>query len=360
MPSWIHQRRGDVVNNTAPRNMSTTSSTPIIQDLAARIRGQPGGNTAPIFRSEKGQLPMLHVPHTFQNNFVAVVGEFVGTFMFLFFAFAGGQVSNTPKPAEGAPPNTSNLLYLSLSFGFSLLVNVWTFYRVTGGLFNPVVTLALCLCGGMHPVRGVLVFASQIIAGIAAAGVVSCLFPGPLSVGTRLGGGTSISQGLFIEMFLTAHLVFVVIMLAIVKQKSTFLAPVGIGLVLFVNQLVGTYYTGCALNPARALGPDVINRSFPGYHWIYWVGPLLGSLLASGFYGFLSIFHYETVNPGQDFNQWEAAAGPGPWHEVVNEHSGAPNHSHLPVDQPTLHQDNAANTGSDSGPADKEYGNEQV
>ena len=106
---------------------------------------------------------------------------------------------------------------------------------------KPQVTLALCLCGGMHPVRGVLVFASQIIAGIASAGVVSCLFPGPLSVGTRLGGGTSISQGLFIEMFLTAHLVFVVIMLAVVKQKSTFLAPVGIGLVLFVNQLVGLY-----------------------------------------------------------------------------------------------------------------------
>ncbi|KAB8278303.1 aquaporin-like protein [Aspergillus minisclerotigenes] len=360
MPSWIHQRRGDMVNDPASRNVSTTSSTPIMQALAARIRSQPGGNTAPIVRSEKGQLPMLHVPHTFQNNFVAVVGEFVGTFMFLFFAFAGGQVSNTPKPAEGAAPNTSNLLYLSLSFGFSLLVNVWTFYRVTGGLFNPVVTLALCLCGGMHPVRGVLVFASQIIAGIASAGVVSCLFPGPLSVGTRLGGGTSISQGLFIEMFLTAHLVFVVIMLAVVKQKSTFLAPVGIGLVLFVNQLVGTYYTGCALNPARALGPDVINRSFPGYHWIYWVGPLLGSLLASGFYGFLCIFHYETVNPGQDFNQWEAAAGPGPWHEVINEHSGASNHSHLSGDQPTLHQDNVGNTGSDSGPADKEYGNEQV
>lgn len=91
----------------------------------------------------------------------------------------------------------------------------------------------------MHAVRSVLVFASQIIAGIAWAGVVSCLFPGGLNIQTQLGGGASISQGLFIEMFLTAHLVFVVIMLAVVKQKSTFLAPVGVGLVLFVNQLVG-------------------------------------------------------------------------------------------------------------------------
>lgn len=71
----------------------------------------------------------------------------------------------------------------------------------------------------------------------------------------------------------------------------------------------GDYYTGGSLNPARSLGPDVINRSFPGYHWIYWVGPLLGSLLASGFYGFLSLFDWQSVNPGQDFNEYEAKMG---------------------------------------------------
>lgn len=105
----------------------------------SRLRGEIPGSTAPIYRSTRGQLPMLNVAHNVRNNFVAVVGEFVGTFLFLFFAFAGGQLSNTPKPPEGAPPNTSNLLYLSLTFGFSLMINVWTFYRVTGGLFNPVV-----------------------------------------------------------------------------------------------------------------------------------------------------------------------------------------------------------------------------
>jgi aquaporin related protein len=57
----------------------------------------------------------------------------------------------------------------------------------------------------------------------------------------------------------------------------------------------------------------VINRSFPGYHWIYWIGPLLGSLLACGFYYFLRMFSYESVNPGQDFNEWEAKRGPGSW-----------------------------------------------
>ncbi|KAI2814640.1 hypothetical protein CBS115989_8403 [Aspergillus niger] len=252
----------------------------------------PDSQTAPMYRSSNNQLPMLHLADTTRNNFIAAVGEFVGTFLFLFFSFAGTQVSNTPKPAPGSPPNTSNLLYSSLCFGFSLMVNVWAFYRVTGGLFNPAVTLALCLVGGLSPIRGVILFGVQLIAGIASAGVVGALFPGDLNVGTRLGGGASISQGLFIEVFLTAQLVFIIIMLAVVKHKSTFLAPVGIGLVFFVTEMVGDYYTGGSLNPARSLGPDVINRSFPGYHWIYWVGPLLGSLLACGFFTFLKMFQY--------------------------------------------------------------------
>lgn len=94
----------------------------------------------------------------------------------------------------------------------------------------------------MPVVRGLFVFAAQLIGGIAAAGVVSALFPGDLNVATRLGGGASISQGLFIEMFLTAQLVFVIIMLAVVKHKSTFLAPVAIGLAFFVTEMIGTFF----------------------------------------------------------------------------------------------------------------------
>lgn len=103
-------------------------------------------------------------------------------------------------------------------------------------------TLALCLSGGLPPLRGLFVFPAQLVAGIASAGVVSALFPGPLNCSTRLGGGTSIVQGLFIEMFLTAQLVIVVIMLAVVKHKSTYLAPVGIGLAFVVAELIGMSY----------------------------------------------------------------------------------------------------------------------
>jgi aquaporin related protein len=77
------------------------------------------------------------------------------------------------------------------------------------------------------------------LGGIAASGVVSALFPGPLNIGVRLGGGTSVTQGLFIEMFLTTQLIIVIMMLAVEKHRATFLAPLGIGLSLFIAHLAG-------------------------------------------------------------------------------------------------------------------------
>lgn len=99
---------------------------------ASTVGGPPGPGG-------RGQLPMLQMPDRLRYNLLCVMGEFVGTFLFLFFSFAGTQVSMTPKPPPDAYPNTSNLMYSALSFGFALTVNVWAFFRVTGGLFNPAV-----------------------------------------------------------------------------------------------------------------------------------------------------------------------------------------------------------------------------
>ena len=81
---------------------------------------------------------------TFFADFVATIGEFVGTTMFLFFAFAGTQVANigaqdssqnsTTGGATGFSPIV--LLYIAVAFGFSLMVNVWIFFRISGGLFS--------------------------------------------------------------------------------------------------------------------------------------------------------------------------------------------------------------------------------
>lgn len=125
----------------------------------------------------------------------------------------------------------------------------------------------MVLIGALPKVRGLLLFFTQIVGGIVAAALISAMLPGPLNVQTTLGGGTTIVQGLFIEMILTAQLVFTIIMLAAEKHKSTFIAPVGIGLSLFIAELLGVYFTGGSLNPARSFGPALIGGEWPGYHW---------------------------------------------------------------------------------------------
>ncbi|KAH5733207.1 hypothetical protein HBI20_033600 [Parastagonospora nodorum] len=235
------------------------------------------------------------LPKTVKGHIVACLGEFVGTFMFLLFALGGTNVVNT-APAQGAnatdlAANPSKIMYISLVFGLALMVNAWVFFRISGGLFNPAVTLGMRLVGATAYMRGLLIIISQIIGGIAASAVVSGMMPNVLAVRTELGGGTTVVQGLFIEMFLTAQLVFTIFMLATEKHEGTFIAPS-----LFVAELMGVYYTGGSVNPARSFGPAVVSHTFASYHWIYWVGPILGAILASTFYMFIKALEYETVN----------------------------------------------------------------
>lgn len=80
---------------------------------------------------------------------------------------------------------------------------------------------------------------------------------------------TTCSNDAQIEAILTAELVFTIYMLANEKHKATFMAPVGIGLALFIAELIGVYYTGGSLNPARSFGPCVISGIWDEEHWIY-------------------------------------------------------------------------------------------
>ncbi|KAF2033107.1 aquaporin-like protein [Setomelanomma holmii] len=244
-----------------------------------------------------------------KNHFVAFVGEFVGTTMFLFFAFSGTQVANIGSSAASDTNTTTGeqtgfqpgvLLYIALVFGFSLMVNVWVFFRISGGLFNPAVTFAMLLCRALSPVRAFLLLAAQIAGAIFSSYLVSILFPTDFNVRTTLSTGTSLAQGVFIEAMLTFELVFTIFMLAKEKHKATFIAPVGIGLALFIAELVGVYYTGGSLNPARSFGPCVVTGIFDREHWIYWVGPAVGAIFAVVFYKVIKILEYEVANPGQD------------------------------------------------------------
>jgi len=95
------------------------------------------------------------------------------------------------------------------------------------------------IIGSLTAFRAILLAVIQILAAICAAGLVSVMFPGDLNVKTQLSPTTTLAQGFFIEMILTAQLVFAIFMLAAEKHAGTFIAPVGIGLALFIAELTG-------------------------------------------------------------------------------------------------------------------------
>ncbi|KAI1918023.1 Aquaporin-1 [Ophidiomyces ophidiicola] len=235
------------------------------------------------------------VSSALRNHSIAFIGEFVGTFMFLFTAFAGTQVASEQKDG-----GVEVLIYIAAAFAASVTVNAWIFFRVSGSAFNPVASLSLWLIGAISVTRAAVASFAHILAGVAASAVVSILFPSPVKFQARLGKGTSIVQGLFIEALLTAQLMLAVLMLAVEKQRATYLVPLVVGIAVFICEIAGARYSGGALSPARAFGPDLVQGDFATYHWIYWVGPTMGSLAATGFYYALKMLKYETCNPGAD------------------------------------------------------------
>jgi len=237
---------------------------------------------------------------SFSIDAKAAVIEFAGTTLFLLLGLGGIQAATGEALQSGS--NIEQTFYIATSMGFSLLVTAWLFYRVTGGLFNPNITLALFLVGVVGPVRFVLFCIAQMVGAIAASAIVYGLTPGPLGVNTFLQQGINPAQAVFMEMFITAVLVIAVLMLAAEKHSTTPIAPVGIGLTLFVGHLFAVFYTGASMNTARAFGPAVVTGfSSPGHskHWVYWVGPFLGSLLGVAFYTLLKSINYLELNPAQ-------------------------------------------------------------
>lgn len=101
-------------------------------------------------------------------------------------------------------------------------------------------SLGLALTGHVGWIRAALLVPMQLLASIVAAAMARALVPVPITLAnTTLSGGTSVAHGLFLEMFFTAELVFVVLMLAQEKSRDTFMAPIGIGLAMFSCMIPG-------------------------------------------------------------------------------------------------------------------------
>ncbi|POW04333.1 hypothetical protein PSHT_11240 [Puccinia striiformis] len=268
-----------------------------------------------------------------KRDLLASVAEYLGTTVFLLMGLGGIQAAAISNEAAKEASRTSvvnevasvsQLLYISTrldktilfpsaaslsnclhrlgkfsSMALALLASAWTFFRISGSVFNPNVAIALALTGALKPIRFILYVVAEILAGITASAILNAILPGALAVGCGLGVETKVWQGLVIEALLTGILTITVLFLAVEKHRATPFAPVAIGLVLFATHMFGVVFTGAAMNSARAFGPDVIT-GFKSYHWIYWIGPSIGSIVAAMIYLFLKSVDYESFNPKQD------------------------------------------------------------
>ncbi|CAG8628874.1 15045_t:CDS:2 [Funneliformis caledonium] len=233
-----------------------------------------------------------------KHDITASVAEFLGTAYFIFMG-VGGAVSIQTVTSQG--DGTLNVLAIPFAFGFSLCVNIYIWGSVSGAALNPAVTIGLIASQNISLIRGIMYIVAQFLGGLVGAYFISLVQPkafvngAAINAVTDLGLGISTAQGLFLEMFTTSVLTMAVFMMAVEKpepRKGNIMAAFVIGMSLFISAICAGPYTGASLNPARTFGPSVVAGKFGPNHWIYYVGPTLGSLLAAAFWKLLTMAKY--------------------------------------------------------------------
>jgi len=215
------------------------------------------------------------------------------------------DVTNSTVVNPGYPTGASPASQLIIAFGFGvgLMCMVWAFYRISGGHLNPAVTLGLFCSGAVSIIKCILYIIAQLCGGMLGALFAKALFPTPHDGITRgangIPEGRSVTAGFFLELILTFLLVYVVHMLALEVNNARNVAPFVIGAIVFVGHLIAIPITGTSMNPARSFGASVVSNQWDD-HWVFWVAPLLGGVLASCVYRIFSFFNIQALNGNQD------------------------------------------------------------
>ena len=210
------------------------------------------------------------------------IAEFVGTFA-LVFAGAGAVLAAGPS---GDP----SLVGIALAHGLAIAVMVSAVGHISGGHFNPAITLGFLVTGRLAPVLAVVYWVAQFAAAIGAAALLRWIFDDATEANLGapvLNPSIQPEAGLLIEAILTFFLVWVVFATA-ADPRGTFksIAGLAIGLTITMDILMGGALTGAMMNPARALGPELISNSWDDF-WIWYVGPFAGAVIAAVVYELL-------------------------------------------------------------------------
>jgi aquaporin Z len=203
------------------------------------------------------------------NKYLA---EFLGTFILVFLGSMGIL-------AVGGAAGAAEIVAIAFAFGLALLAGIWAVGHVSGGHFNPAVTLAMVLDGRTSFGDAIGYWIGQ----FAGAGVASLLVMAASSreaVGGTVTGYETLSTGILMELALTT--VFILVILA-VTTNGTNQAPVAIALTLVGAHLAGIPFSGTSVNPARSFGPAVVSGEIEQL-WVYIVFPLAGGIVAWALY----------------------------------------------------------------------------
>ncbi|HEY7738279.1 MAG TPA: aquaporin [Candidatus Limnocylindria bacterium] len=207
----------------------------------------------------------------------ALVAEAIGTFLFFFIA-AGAALVVTGDPAAAT-------IVVALAHGVVLAVLVSSFGAVSGGHFNPAVTLGLWVAGKIDVVKGLTYMVVQLF-GAAAAGFGLAWVLGDVSGAVpALGDGVDVTEGIVLEAIMTTVLLFAVFGTA-VDPRGPKIGGLAIGLAVAVDILFGGSLTGAAMNPARWFGLAVAAGDYANWY-VWWIGPFLGAIVVALLYRFL-------------------------------------------------------------------------
>ena len=202
------------------------------------------------------------------------LAELLGTFLFMLIGYA----SIAAFGATGVP--TSGLLVVPFSFGFGLLAAIVAFGHVSGGHYNPAVTIAMVLDKRTTPIEAVGYIVAQVIGAIGAAALVMvAVSKDAVAAGiTKPGTGITETGALILETTFSA--IFLVVILTASKRAGT-LAAIVIPLTLLAIHFAIATLSGASVNPARSLGSALVGGDLAGI-WIYIVGPVVGGIIGWG------------------------------------------------------------------------------
>jgi MIP family channel proteins len=212
-----------------------------------------------------------------------LLAELIGTFSFVFIGAGAAAVVGS---GVGLPGITA----IAFAHGLAIMTFAFAYGPVSGGHFNPAVTVGVLLAGAMRTGEAVGYVVSQIVGGVLGALLLRAVLGG---TATGLGtpalahdlvlGATTLtitpSAGFVIEAVLGFFLVTVVLSTAVAGRAGN-LAPLAIGMTLTLNIIMGGALTGAAFNPARALGPMIATGNLNDA-WLYVTAPIVGAIVAA-------------------------------------------------------------------------------